>query len=91
MMAAAVGACVLLPGHQVAAFAFDQLPQPAERTLRLKFQPQQPVHFTGVIRGWATPPSPVYVAVRYRAEWVCEFFQLADCLLPSGRSLTSSS
>ena len=72
-------AYVWCPGYEVWTLSLDALPEVHARTITPSLTPRQPVRFTGVVRGWVTPPEPLTLHVNYLPSWNCAFFQLIDC------------
>jgi hypothetical protein len=86
-----LSAVIYCPGYQVETIHYPSLAALQDRSAELQLKPLATVPFTGkVLLPAGIHAGEVRVDVRLSAPWECEFFGLADCLVPSYGKVASA-
>jgi len=86
-----LSAVIYCPGYQVETIHYPSLAALQDRSAELQLKPLATVPLTGkVLLPAGIHADEVRVDVRLSAPWECEFFGLADCLVPSYGKVASA-
>jgi hypothetical protein len=89
--AQSLSAVIYCPGYQVETLDYPSLAALRKRSAALQLKPLATVLLSGKVSLPAgLKADDVKIDVRFAASWECEFFGLADCLVPSYGKVASA-